>query len=121
MKTLREKYGSRGLVILGLAFEISGDFERDAAQIRKYIARYDVDYPILIAGLSDKAKASAAFGAVDRIRSFPTTIFVSGDGRVRAVYSGFDGPATGPANDRLRAEWESIIEELLAQSAKVSP
>ncbi|MBI3844144.1 MAG: TlpA family protein disulfide reductase [Planctomycetes bacterium] len=114
---LDRRYRSRGLSIVGLAFEVTGDFTRDAAQVRKLAARDGVTYPLLVAGTSDKAKASAAFPALDRVRAYPTTIFLHADGRVRAVHTGFAGPATGAANRALRAEFESIIEELLTESS----
>jgi hypothetical protein len=67
-----------------------------------------------VAGLDSKQKATESFGALDKIRAFPTTIFLHGDGRVRAVHTGFSGPATGQAFLDQRAEWEAIVEELLA-------
>lgn len=112
---LQQRYGDHGLSVVGLAFEMTGDFQRDAEQVRKYKAYKGIEYPVLLAGLSDKAKASDAFPLIDRIRSFPTTIFLHGDGRVRAVHSGYSGPATGPAYDQLRERWNAIIEELLAE------
>ncbi len=112
---LDAKFGPRGLTIMGLAFEHTGDFQRDVAQVQSYIDRHEVTYPVLLAGLSDKALASEAFPALDRIRSYPTTIFLHGNGRVRAVYSGFSGPATGKAHEELRAEFEALIEELLTE------
>lgn len=113
LSELHRRYGPRGLSIVGLAFEHTGDLKRDAEMVRRYVDRHETKYPVLIAGLSDKEQASARFPLVDRIRSYPTTIFLHADGRVRAVYTGFSGPATGEANDRLRGQFESLIEELL--------
>ncbi|MHC5210642.1 MAG: TlpA disulfide reductase family protein [Planctomycetota bacterium] len=112
---LAERYGPGGLSILGLAFEVTGDRELDATQVRAYARRHRVTWPLLIAGLADKTEATRALGVLDRVRSFPTTIFLHGDGRVRAVHSGFSGPATGQAFLDQRAEFESLIEELLAE------
>jgi thiol-disulfide isomerase/thioredoxin len=112
---LDKRYRDAGLSIIGLAFEMTGDFERDAEQVRTYAQRQGIEYPLLIAGTSDKHEASQAFPMVDQIRSFPTTIFLHRDGRVRAVHSGYSGPATGPANAALRTKFESLIEELLAE------
>ena len=111
---LQRKYGDRGLSILGLAFEITGDHERDAAQVRKYLERHGATYPVLIAGTSDKAMASRAVPFLDRVRSYPTTVFLDGKGQVRAIHTGFSGPATGTAHQQLRKRFESIIESLLA-------
>jgi thiol-disulfide isomerase/thioredoxin len=112
---LHRRYGPRGLSILGLAFELTGEFGRDAKQVRRFAERHGVRYPILVAGTADKAKATRAFPMLDFVRSYPTTIFLHADGRVRAVHSGFTGPATGEAWDDVRAEFEGLIEELLAE------
>jgi len=115
---LDDKYRAAGLSVLGLAFELSGEFSRDARQVRRYIDRVGVTYPVLVAGESDKKKASELFPVLDRIRSYPTFIFMHNDGRVRAVYTGFTGPATGEAYTELRHRFEAIIEELLAESGE---
>jgi len=77
--------------------------------------RHGAKYPVLLAGSSDKQKASEAFPAIDRVLAFPTTIFLHRDGRVRAVHSGFAGPATKEEHEKLAKGFERIIEELLAE------
>ena len=111
---LDRRYRDRGLSVLGLAFELTGEFQRDADQVRTYAVHHDVRFPLLLAGTYDKAEASKSFPLIDRVRSFPTTIFLHGDGRVRAVHTGYAGPATGDANRALRADFEELVEELLA-------
>ncbi len=113
---LDKKYRARGLSILGLAFELTGDLDRDRAQVRGYAEHHGVEYPILVAGISDKAAATKAFPALDRVRSYPTTIFMDAKGEVRAVHTGFSGPATGEEHARLRAKFEAEIEAILAGS-----
>jgi len=110
-----DRYRERGLSVVGLAFEHTGDFARDAEQVKRLRARYDVKYPILLAGLSDKKKASEAIPALDRVLAFPTTIFLHKDGRVRAVHSGFAGPATKEEHEKLARRFEALIAELLAE------
>jgi len=112
---LHRQYSGRGLSIVGLAFELTGDFDRDAEQVRRYAEQHEVPYPLLMAGSADKAQASKVFPLIDQVRAFPTTVFLHWDGRVRAVYQGFSGPATGADHDVLRANFEAIIEELLAE------
>jgi thiol-disulfide isomerase/thioredoxin len=110
-----DRYRDRGLSVVGLAFEHTGDFARDAGQVERLRARYGVKYPILLAGLSDKAKAAEAIPALDRVLAFPTTIFLHRDGRVRAVHSGFAGPATKEEHEKLAKRFEALIAELLAE------
>ena len=92
---------------------MTGEHERDANQVREYLKRHDASYPVLIAGLSDKKLASKAIPFLDRVRSYPTTIFLDGEGNVEAIHTGFTGPATGEAYDELKTKFEEIIEGLL--------
>jgi len=110
---LDRRYRSRGLSIVGLAFEMTGSPDLDRAQVRRYVSHHGIEYPVLLAGTADKQQASEAFPLVDRIRAFPTLIFRDRRGEVRAVYSGYSGPATGEAYERQLEGFEQILEELL--------
>ena len=112
---LQKKYGPRGLSILGLAFELTGDLAQDAAQVGRFAAFHHAEYPMLIAGVADKEKASRSLPLLDRVRAYPTTIFLHRDGRVRAVYTGFSGPATRAEHAELRRRFTALIEELLSE------
>lgn len=113
---LDRRYRDRGLSIVGVAFELTGDFTRDAGQVRTFAAHHGIKYPLLLAGLADKEKVSAALPILDKFRAYPTTIILDGEGQIRAVHTGFSGPATGKEYDALRAKFESLIEELLSGS-----
>lgn len=113
MAELHDRYGERGVGFLGLAFELTGDLERDGRQVDTFAEHTGIDFPVLIAGLSDKGKASLSLPILDRVRSFPTTIFVGSDGRIRAVYTGYSGPATGAPHERLLEEFDEQIETLI--------
>ncbi len=102
------------LSIVGIAFEMGDDPEVHARAVRDYAAHHQATYPILIGGVSDKAEASKAFPLVDRVRAYPTTVFMDEKGNVSAVHTGFSGPATGEAHESLKLRFESEIESLLA-------
>ena len=112
---LHQRYHKMGLSIVGLAFELTGDFKRDARQVKKYVKKHGIEYPVLLAGVADKNKAGEALPMLDKLRSYPTTIFLTGDGKVRAVHTGFTGPATGEEYRDLRNKFESTIETLLIE------
>lgn len=112
---LQRRYGERGLNVLGLAFEATGDFQQDVGQVQIYARRHQIDYPLLVAGLADKELASRSLPFLDRVRSFPTAILVDGSGRVRAVYTGFNGPATGEAYAEQERRFCERIEALLEE------
>ncbi|MFT7667786.1 MAG: thiol-disulfide isomerase/thioredoxin [Planctomycetota bacterium] len=112
---LDKRYSERGLSVLGLAFEMDDNFERSKRQIERFNKRHGVQYPVLIAGTADKKVASQAFPALDRVRAFPTAIFIDSKGQVRAIHTGFSGPATGPAHEHMKERYELLIESLLQQ------
>ena len=111
---LDTRFRDKGLRIQGLAFEFGDTFERNARVVRKYAEHHGIEFPLMIAGPSDKAEASKAFPAIDRVRAYPTTLFIDGDGEIHAIYTGFSGPATGKAHERLRERFEDLIDEILA-------
>ncbi len=116
LAALERRYRARGLVVCGLAFELDPDPSANAEQVRRYAARHGCAYPFFLAGSAESKEASSrAFPALDRLRSYPTTVFLHGDGRVRAVHSGFAGPATGAAHEELVRSFEALIEECLAE------
>jgi len=114
LRDLDRRYRKRGLSILGLAFEFGDSFERNAEVVRKYRSHKQLDYPILIAGPSDKEAATQAFPLLDRVRAYPTFVFLDAAGQPQAIYTGFSGPATGAAHDRLRERFETTLDELLS-------
>lgn len=110
--SLREQYGD-DLAVVGLAFEITEDFDRSVQQVKRHHEHIGTDWPILIAGLSDKDKASETLPVLDKVRSYPTLIFLDRNNEVQGVYSGFSGPATGGAYTQQRERFEKLIESLI--------
>jgi hypothetical protein len=47
--------------------------------------------------------------------SFPTTIYIDKSGKVRMVYTGFNGPATGAAYEKDTTAALRLIQQLLAE------
>jgi thiol-disulfide isomerase/thioredoxin len=109
------KYRARGLAVVGLAYEFTGDAARDREMVRRYAKRHGIGYTLLLAGVSDKKKASATLPDLTRVLAYPTSIFVGRDGKVRKIYSGFAGPGTGAHYAALREELEGELRALLAE------
>jgi len=114
---LEKKYGPRGFKVIGLAFE-NGDFGRDVRQVKRFLERHHAQYPVLIAGVRDRAKASAALPVIDGLKGYPTFLFVDAEGNIQSVYTGFYGPATGEDHRKMRAQFEAVIENLLSSRGK---
>ncbi|WP_299754520.1 TlpA disulfide reductase family protein [uncultured Pontibacter sp.] len=105
----------RGLEIIGLGFERSPEFDKAAARLKKMEERLDVNYDLLVAGTSDKEAAAKALPALNHVLSFPTTIFIGRDGKVRKIHTGFSGPGTGKYYDEFVADFNKTMEQLLAE------
>lgn len=110
------RYGPRGFEIVGLAYEVTGDAERDRRQLEVYKKRHGIEFPLLLAGTSNKKKAGETLPDLSAVVAYPTTIFVGRDGRVRRVYTGFSGPGTGEHYKTLVEDHEAEIERLLAEN-----
>ncbi len=113
LRALDSRYRASGLSIVGLAFELTGNEQRDLGQLKAFTARHGTTYPLLLAGKADKAEASKAFPLLDAVRAFPTTVFMRADGSMLAVHQGYSGPATAEAHWKLRGDFERLIDELL--------
>ncbi len=110
-----DRYRSRGFEVVGLAFEYTGDQQRDFEQLKIFGNRHHLTFPLLLAGTTDDGEVQRRLPQLVNFAAYPTMIFVGRDGLVRRIHTGFEGKATGERHLRLRAEYERLIEELLAE------
>jgi hypothetical protein len=82
---------------------------------REFRDQYEIEYPTLIAGISDKDDASRKLPALDHVYAYPTTVFIDRSGVVRKIHTGFAGPATGEHYEALKRDFEDTIRALLAE------
>jgi thiol-disulfide isomerase/thioredoxin len=115
---LYRKYHARGLEIVGLAYEVSGDTALDRRQVRRYREKFGIPFTLLLARINDTEAAAASLPQLQGFTSFPTTIFLGRDGRVRRIYAGFYGPATGAQHAKQVRAWEAEVERLLAEGGR---
>jgi thiol-disulfide isomerase/thioredoxin len=112
---LYRKYRDQGLEIVGLAYEVSGDTAVDRRQVRRYREKFGIPFTLLLAGINDTEAAAATLPQLRGFTSFPTTIFLGRDGKVRRIHAGFYGPATGAQHAKQVREWEAEVERLLSE------
>mgnify|MGYP003672861997 CR=1 FL=1 len=108
------KEHSKDLEIIGLAFEYVKTEEKAFANINRLKERIGITYPILLAqvGSSSKAKANDKLPMLNHVLSYPTTIILDKNAKVRKIQTGFNGPATGEKYTKFKAEFESLIANL---------
>ena len=111
---LDKKYRDKGLAIVALDFE-EPEQQASLARERAFVKQYGVNYTYLIAGAP--AEMWEKVPQAVNLNTWPATLFVGRDGRVRSIHSGFASPASGEFNEQLKKEFTSKIEALLAERA----
>lgn len=105
----------RGVEIIGLTYEQSTDVKEVAPKIKKMIDRFDMEYPVVLAGSREKESAAKSLPALNHIMSFPTTIILDKQKKVRHIHTGFSGPGTGIYYEEFVDEFNRVIDQLLAE------
>ncbi len=112
------KNRNRGFEIIGLAYERTTDFKSSQQALMPFEKRLNVQYPILVTGVtsSDSLKAQKTLPQLEKIKAFPTIIFVDKKGNMRKVESGFSGPATGEYYTEFKKEFNRFVNQLLDEN-----
>ena len=113
-----EKNKERGVEIIGLAFERKPDFSYASERVKKMVTKLKIPYPVLIAGVNDKDKASLSLPMLNSVSAWPTTIYIGRDGTVKKIYTGFSGPGTGEAFEDFKQEFNETITPLIAEKTE---
>jgi len=114
---LDKKYRDKDLAIVALDFE-EPEQQGTLAREKAFIKKYGVKYTYLQAGAP--AEMWEKVPQLNHLDTWPATVFIGRDGKVKAVHSGFASPASGEFNTQLKQEFTSRIEQLLAQKQEAA-
>lgn len=105
----------KGIEIIALSYELSTDNERSKKSLQKFQTRFDVQYPILLTGVtvSDPKRTEKTLPQLTAIKVFPTTVFIDKTGKISSVETSFYGPATGQHYLKYKEEFEKTVNLLL--------
>lgn len=111
------KNRDKGFEVIGLAYERTTDFKSSQKALLPFEKRLKVQYPILITGVTsaDTLITQKTLPQLEKIKAFPTIIFVDKNGMMRKVESGFSGPATGEHYTQFINNFDKTVKKLLAE------
>ncbi|SDA44264.1 Peroxiredoxin [Algoriphagus alkaliphilus] len=110
-----EENKDRGVEVIALSFEQKDDLAFAQSRFEKFSKRFGVTYDVLFAGKADKKAAAEKLPALNQVWSFPTTVFIDKAGKVRKIHTGFAGPATGVHFEQFKEEFNSLVDQLVAE------
>ncbi len=110
------KYHSRGVEIIGLAYERTTNFAKSQKTLRQLKAHFNIPYPLLITGYTPtKGDPEKSLPMLANFKGFPSTIIIDKKGDVRKIHAGFSGPGTGVYYTQFIDEFEKLTDDLLAE------
>ncbi len=115
IKQWRERNKNKDVSFSIIAFERSPNKKEAIKQLKKTKNLLEIDYPILIGGYTRDTKVEDVLPQLKNFISFPTTIILDKNNRVRKIHAGFSGPATGKYYEDFILEFNSTIDRLLKE------
>jgi len=109
------KNPGKDVEFIGLAFERKSDREYAFARIENMKQKLNVPYEVLFAGTTSQESRSEALPMLNKVMSFPTSIMLDKDHKVRRIHTGFSGPGTGDYYDKFVEEFNLQITQLLEE------
>jgi thiol-disulfide isomerase/thioredoxin len=104
-----------GLEIIALSFDKSANFDVARETVLKIKKFFNTEYDFLIAGKANKIAAAKSLPMLNHVMSYPTSIFIDRNGKIRKIRTGFYGPGTGDYYTRYVEQTNDFIAKLLAE------
>ncbi len=115
LKELLAGRAGRGLEVIQLMFERTLDFASQAKAAREFAAKFEIDYPVLVAGTVSDNDVLMKLPQVAAFKAYPSMFIIDRQGAVRAIHTGFAGPATGAHHEEQTRELTALVDSLLAE------
>lgn len=106
---------SRGVEIVGLAYEAKDDFDYAVKRVQRMIDKMKPGYPFLIAGTNDKEEAAKTLPMLNQVVAFPTMIILDRKGNIAYIHTGFSGPGTGVYYQDFVTSFNTKMDRLLSE------
>lgn len=113
LRELHKRHQAEGLEVIAIGFELTTDTSRALANLQRLQKHFELPYQVVFGGRAGRETAGAALPALEHVMSYPTTVFMDRDHKVRRIYTGFSGPAVEGAYEKLTESFEKTVREML--------
>jgi thiol-disulfide isomerase/thioredoxin len=110
-----KKHPDNGVEFIGLAFERKPEADYAYARIEKMKEKLGVPYEVLLAGTTSPESRTKALPMLNKIMSFPTSIILDRQHKVRKIHTGFSGPGTGEYYEKFVEDFNLLMDKLTAE------
>lgn len=108
-KSLVQKHPK--IQIITVAYEIQKDTTAALQRIKAYQKELALPWTILYGGRASKSLSSSHFPYLNKIISYPTSIFFNQSGEIVKIHTGFYGPGTGEHYKKYTDEMELFLQK----------
>lgn len=113
LTSLHKTYKDQGLEVIGISFENPTTLEGKIERVKELKEYFDAEYDFCIGGDASKKTAELVLPALEKVMSFPTTLYIDKDGVIRKIHTGFNGPGTGPYFLKYAEQTNKFVQTLL--------
>lgn len=110
-----KKNSNKKIEIIALAFERSLSPELAKVQLKKVQKKFNIPYPLLVAGHTSSDTPEGRIKGLKNFASFPTTIFLNKKHQVVKIHSGFTGPGTGEFYENWVKDFNEQAKKLIEE------
>ncbi|EAQ41327.1 peroxiredoxin [Polaribacter sp. MED152] len=104
--------------VISLAFEVAKTRLKAYDRINRLKEKLGIEYPVLLAQFGNAANKDLAqqkLPMLNHLISYPTTLFLDSNRKVRKIHTGFNGPAAGDKYKEFTEEFENFVNALLEE------
>jgi hypothetical protein len=82
--------------------------------VAEYKAAHGVDWEIMIPSMPPEELLAVGPARLSAIGGVPVTLFINRDRTIRAIYTGFWGPATGATHQKAAATFRRLTQDIMS-------
>ncbi len=114
LSQLSKEFKGRDFEMVFIFYELTDKIESIKARVKLFLEDHDLPYPGLYSLAMSKQEIVQEIPDFKNFYAWPTVVFYDSEGKVAAIHTGVDGPATGDHHQKLIDQYRTKIEELFS-------